>query len=121
LRIIFDYGNYDNLYKKLTYQVKYYTALLIYLIFLYLYFRYKLLPNIFTSPDDCFCSKVDSRKVCPPVGIFNISTCNDNTPLLSSFPHFYGGEKSLLEEVDGLNPRQEDHESYLDVHAVCLH
>lgn len=37
-----------------------------------------------------------------------------------SFPHFYGGDKSLLKQIDGLNPRQEDHESYIDLHPVCL-
>lgn len=38
--------------------------------------------------------------------------------MLVSFPHFYGADKSLLEQIDGLNPRQEDHESYLDIHPV---
>ncbi|EZA60923.1 hypothetical protein DMN91_008241 [Ooceraea biroi] len=79
--------------------------------------RYKLSPKMF-SEDQCFCSKDGSRKVCPPRGLFNMSACNDNAPLLSSFPHFYGGEKSLLEGVDGLNPRQEDHESFIDVHEA---
>lgn len=80
--------------------------------------RYKLSPNIFTSPNECICSKVDSsiKEVCPPVGIFNISACNDNSPLLASLPHFYGGEKSLFEMVDGLNPEEKKHESYMDVH-----
>lgn len=83
-------------------------------------YRYKLSPNIFTSPNECICSKVDSsiKEVCPPVGIFNISACNDNSPLLASLPHFYGGEKSLFEMVDGLNPEEKKHESYMDVHKV---
>lgn len=40
--------------------------------------------------------------------------------MLSSFPHFYKADKSLLEQIDGLNPRQEDHETYIDLHPVCL-
>jgi len=35
-----------------------------------------------------------------------------------SFPHFYAGDESLMKQVDGLNPREEDHESYLDLHPV---
>ncbi|XP_029167333.1 lysosome membrane protein 2-like [Nylanderia fulva] len=81
--------------------------------------RYKLSPDAFNSSrkeNKCFCPKVDGSRVCPPDGLFNISACVFGTPLLTSFPHFYGADKSLLKQIDGLNPRQEDHESYVDVH-----
>ncbi|GAB1862065.1 Scavenger receptor class B member 1 [Camponotus japonicus] len=81
--------------------------------------RYKLIPNAFNLSDTqnkCFCPKVNDLRVCPPAGLFDVSACNDGTPLLSSFPHFYGADKSLLEQIDGLNPRQKDHETYLDLH-----
>ncbi|XP_017764446.1 PREDICTED: lysosome membrane protein 2-like [Eufriesea mexicana] len=85
--------------------------------------RYKLPSNVFTSPrnkDSCFCPKesYDSINVrrCPPVGTFNLSACKFGTPVLVSFPHFYSGEESLFEKIDGLMPRQEHHESYIDLH-----
>ncbi|XP_012233622.1 scavenger receptor class B member 1 [Linepithema humile] len=82
--------------------------------------RYKIKPDTFncsTAQNDCFCPREqDNSRICPPAGLFNISACSDNAPLLTSFPHFYGGDKSLLKLVDGLNPRQEDHESFLDLH-----
>lgn len=84
-------------------------------------FRYKIKPDTFNySQNDCFCpiGRGNSR-ICPPAGVFNISACNHNAPLLTSFPHFYGGEQSLLKLVDGLNPRQKDHESFFDLHPVC--
>ena len=39
-------------------------------------------------------------------------------PFMISFPHFYLGDPSLLEEVEGLNPDPEKHDFYLDVHEV---
>lgn len=47
-----------------------------------------------------------------------MSACVYGSPLLLSFPHFYGADKSVLEQIDGLNPRQKDHENYLDIHPV---
>ncbi|XP_011685053.1 PREDICTED: lysosome membrane protein 2-like [Wasmannia auropunctata] len=81
--------------------------------------RYKFTPDVYNFSDkqnECFCSKVHGKRVCPPSGLFNMSACSYGSPLLSSFPHFYGADKSVLEQVDGLNPRQKDHESYMDIH-----
>ncbi|KYN44674.1 Scavenger receptor class B member 1 [Trachymyrmex septentrionalis] len=88
--------------------------------------RYKFTPdayNFSNKQNECFCPKVYDKRVCPPSGLFNMSACNDGTPMLISFPHFYGADKSLLEQIDGLNPRQEDHEAYVDLHprlAIAL-
>ncbi|CAL7952547.1 unnamed protein product [Xylocopa violacea] len=84
--------------------------------------RYKLPSNVFTSTpnkDSCFCSKESydsASRRCPPAGTFNISACKLDTPLLVSFPHFYSGEDSLFRKVDGLTPRPEHHECYIDLH-----
>lgn len=82
--------------------------------------KYRIKPDAFncsTVQNDCFCPRGHGNsKNCPPAGLFNISACNNNVPLLTSFPHFYGGDESLLELVDGLNPRREDHETVLYLH-----
>ncbi|KAG5308460.1 SCRB1 protein, partial [Acromyrmex insinuator] len=81
--------------------------------------RYKFTPdayNFSNKQNECFCPKVHEKRICPPSGLLNISACVFNMPLLLSFPHFYGADKSLLEQIDGLNPRQEDHENYIDIH-----
>jgi hypothetical protein len=39
-------------------------------------------------------------------------------PIMISFPHFYLGDPSLLETVEGLKPDPEKHDGYLDVHEV---
>ncbi|CAK9815152.1 Scavenger receptor class B member 1 [Anthophora quadrimaculata] len=85
-------------------------------------FRYALPSNVFTSSrnkDPCFCSKesYDSTgSKCPPAGIFNVSRCKFDTPMLVSFPHFYSAEQRLLDAIDGLTPRREHRESYIEIH-----
>lgn len=39
-------------------------------------------------------------------------------PVAVSFPHFYGGEPSLLDNVEGLAPDAEKHESEVAVQPV---
>jgi hypothetical protein len=39
-------------------------------------------------------------------------------PIMISFPHFYLGDPSLLETVEGLKPDPEKHDGYLDVHEA---
>lgn len=90
-------------------------------------FRYKPPHDIFTSSrtkDYCYCSKdsdsVYTSRSCPPAGIFNISACSFGLPTLTSFPHFYLADKSVRREVEGLNPRAELHETYVDLHPVSV-
>ncbi|XP_076662886.1 scavenger receptor class B member 1 [Andrena cerasifolii] len=84
--------------------------------------RYKIPSNAFTSTpqqQSCFCSKesnYSTRRTCPPAGTFNVSACKLGAPLLLSFPHFYLGDESLFQRIDGLTPRREQHESYIDLH-----
>ncbi|KAK9293680.1 hypothetical protein QLX08_011426 [Tetragonisca angustula] len=85
--------------------------------------RYKLPSNVFTptrNKDSCFCPKesYDSvTRICPPAGTFNISACKFGLPLIVSFPHFYSGDESLFQKIEGLTPAQDRHESYVDVHT----
>jgi len=48
-------------------------------------------------------------------GLVNISQHMDNRPLYVSYPHFYLGDHSLGDEMDGLFPDIEKHESYIRV------
>ncbi|XP_033178379.1 scavenger receptor class B member 1-like [Bombus impatiens] len=85
--------------------------------------RYKLPSNVFTSSrskDSCFCPKesYDSiTRICPPAGTLNVSACNSGSPLIVSFPHFYSGDESLFQKIEGLTPREEHHGSYVDLHS----
>lgn len=83
--------------------------------------RYKNPANVFGTPHEnpenqCYCA-MDTGK-CPPSGVFNISRCAYDTPILTSFPHFYQGDPDLIKNFTGLNPTMELHETYADVHPV---
>lgn len=56
---------------------------------------------------------------CYPSGILDVGVCQPPSPiaipLFVSAPHFYLGDKSLLEPVDGLSPNREEHGTFLNV------
>lgn len=81
--------------------------------------RYKAPLNVFEHPtknpeNQCYCHIASGT--CPPAGVFNASKCFDDAPIFASFPHFFTGEDSLFENIDGLNPDEKLHRTYADVH-----
>ncbi|XP_043475556.1 scavenger receptor class B member 1-like [Leptopilina heterotoma] len=88
--------------------------------------RYVPVDDLFTASETknyCYCQrvrdkekKVFSKASCPPMGVFNASACNFGMPTLTSYPHFYQGDKLLIEQFDGLNPQKELHETFIDLH-----
>lgn len=97
----------------------------VFVYFLNLFFRFTPSPDIFTSTptkNTCFCSKISDKEVtkttCPPSGVFNGSACSFGLPIITSFPHFYAGDSILRENIDGLNPQKELHQSSVEIHPV---
>lgn len=81
--------------------------------------RYKAPLDVFADPEtnpsnQCFCDK--NTNECPPSGVFDVSRCFE-APIYLSYPHFLNGNNSLFEKLDGLNPVEDLHRSYADVHA----
>lgn len=79
-------------------------------------FRFQAPRNVFdtpiTNPDNaCY-----SSELYPPSGVFNSSPCN-GAPVMISFPHFYLGDPQLREDILGLSPDPELHETFVDVHS----
>lgn len=78
--------------------------------------------NFSPEKGHCFCPRKSKYRVnasdrtCPPKGIFNISACALDTPMVVSFPHFLGGESSLFANIEGLNPVADLHQSHLELH-----
>ncbi|XP_014642671.1 PREDICTED: scavenger receptor class B member 1 isoform X1 [Ceratotherium simum simum] len=62
-------------------------------------------------PNEGFCP-------CRESGILNVSTCRFSAPLFLSHPHFYNADPVLVEAVLGLQPNQEEHSLFLDIHPV---
>ncbi|KAM7439971.1 the CD36 [Porites harrisoni] len=56
---------------------------------------------------------------CLPTGLLNVSLCQPmNPPVVVSPPHFYQGNKSLLNTVNGLDPVKSAHGTHLDVEPI---
>ena len=81
--------------------------------------RYKPVVNAFgdsnkNSDNKCYCEARWNN--CPPSGTHDVSKCFGGSPLLISYPHFYEGDQKLYNSVEGLEPNQELHESFLDIY-----
>ncbi|XP_030749243.1 scavenger receptor class B member 1-like [Sitophilus oryzae] len=80
--------------------------------------------DLYTPPEDvfedvrqnpenkCFCP---GNEYCPPKGLQNISPCQYDAPVYLSFPHFLDADPSLINEVEGLNPVRQKHQSYFRI------
>ncbi|XP_058066953.1 lysosome membrane protein 2-like isoform X1 [Anopheles bellator] len=81
--------------------------------------RYKIPKTVFLhprehAPNQCYC--MDESSNCAPSGVFNITGCSLGAPIFASFPHFYTGDQELIHAIEGLEPVQEKHETYADIH-----
>ncbi|XP_020280180.1 scavenger receptor class B member 1-like isoform X2 [Pseudomyrmex gracilis] len=67
------------------------------------------LDNGAVNPENkCFCRK----GFCLKPGLIDVTDCYYGFPIALSYPHFYQTDPSILEAVEGLNPKKELHESY---------
>lgn len=53
-----------------------------------------------------------------PSGVMNISACRYSSPVFMSYPHFYAADEFYSNEVDGLEPIREKHESYIILEPI---
>lgn len=41
-------------------------------------------------------------------------------PIVVSFPHFYQADERYINAIEGMNPNEEEHETYLDINPVSI-
>lgn len=83
-------------------------------------YRFSLLPSTLASPVDnpdnrCYCRDPEVTKGCTIAGVLDISSCQKGKPIYISLPHFLFASPSLIDQVHGLSPDKEIHETFLDV------
>lgn len=75
---------------------------------------YDVFANSSINPDnECF--EVNKEH---PSGILDISPCQFGAPVFISFPHFHLADSFYLKSVNGLNPDDSKHGSYIDVEPI---
>ena len=57
--------------------------------------------------------------LCTITGVLNISVVQSGAPVFASQPHFLNGD-FYRSTIDGLNPNESLHNTYIDVEPVCL-
>uniref|UniRef100_A0A4W5MFB5 Scavenger receptor class B member 1 n=1 Tax=Hucho hucho TaxID=62062 RepID=A0A4W5MFB5_9TELE len=61
------------------------------------------------APNEGFCP-------CRQSGLLNVSSCRSNSPVFISHPHFYNADPVLLDYVQGLQPAEDEHGLFIDIH-----
>lgn len=87
-------------------------------------YRFTPPANVFDNPESnpdnmCYCPH---GPPCAPSGLNNVSLCQFDSPVMLSFPHFYLGDDSLRQGVEGMSPADpEKHKFYLDIQPVLIY
>ncbi|XP_003130275.3 platelet glycoprotein 4-like [Sus scrofa] len=86
-------------------------------------YRFILPSMTFASPlqnpeNRCFCTEKIISKNCTLYGVLDISKCKEGKPVYISLPHFLHASPEIAKTIEGLNPNQEEHSTYLDVEPI---
>lgn len=76
----------------------------------------KVFANATENPDNAgFCVPAGN---CLGSGVLNVSRCKQGAPIILSSPHFYQADKKFVDDIDGMRPNKEDHETFLDINSL---
>ncbi|XP_065099686.1 lysosome membrane protein 2c [Paramisgurnus dabryanus] len=76
----------------------------------------EVFANITINPDNAgFCVP---NGTCLSSGLLNVSVCKEGAPIIMSSPHFYQADDKYVQDVFGMNPRKEEHETAIDVNPL---
>jgi lysosome membrane protein 2 len=84
-------------------------------------YKFSIPFNFYKSPsiepsNECFCVRPkDEQEFCQLNGLLDISSCQEDAPVIVSAPHFYQGSDVLYTFVSGLHPDAAIHETYVNV------
>ncbi|KAF5894665.1 lysosome membrane protein 2-like, partial [Clarias magur] len=55
---------------------------------------------------------------CLSSGLLNVSVCKEGAPIIMSSPHFYQADEKFVDDIFGMRPRKEEHETAIDIHPL---
>ncbi|XP_023340658.1 platelet glycoprotein 4 [Eurytemora carolleeae] len=79
-------------------------------------YRYRPREDVFMShrfPDENSCYGVEGSVLGD--GVFDVTTCQFNAPIVLSWPHFLHAEDKFRDEVQGLRPNVKEHGFWFDI------
>ncbi|XP_016325649.1 lysosome membrane protein 2-like [Sinocyclocheilus anshuiensis] len=76
----------------------------------------EVFANLTINPDNAgFCVPAGN---CLGSGLLNASVCKEGAPIIMSSPHFYQADNKFVQDVLGMNPNKEEHETVIDVNPL---
>ncbi|XP_072517666.1 lysosome membrane protein 2c [Salminus brasiliensis] len=71
--------------------------------------------NVTVNPDNAgFCV----GGYCLSSGLLNISVCKEGAPIIMSSPHFYQADEKFAQDVFGMHPNKEEHQTAIDINPL---
>ena len=77
-------------------------------------------PIDYNDETKCYCVKRSheaKQKFCKLGGVIDVSSCRKK-PIVLSTPHFYNGDPSLRQSVEGLSPSAANHDTFIDIEPM---
>nr|XP_009685595.1 PREDICTED: lysosome membrane protein 2 [Struthio camelus australis] len=76
----------------------------------------KVFANTTVNPDNAgFCVPPGN---CPGAGVLNVSICKQGAPIFLSAPHFYQADEKFIADIEGMHPKKEYHETFVDINPL---
>lgn len=81
----------------------------------------------FTPPRSVLASKEEnpanegfcvSPQECLGTGLLKVSPCRKGAPVVASFPHFHLAENKYAAAIEGMSPKREHHQTFLDLNPT---
>ncbi|KAM4527640.1 lysosome membrane protein 2c [Odontesthes bonariensis] len=55
---------------------------------------------------------------CLGSGLLNVSACKQGAPIIMSSPHFYQADDKFVQDVFGMEPKKEQHQTAIDINPI---
>ncbi|XP_045923056.1 lysosome membrane protein 2c [Micropterus dolomieu] len=76
----------------------------------------KVFANMTVNPANAgFCVPAGN---CLGSGLLNVSTCKQGAPIIMSSPHFYQADEKFVQDVFGMRPNKEQHQTLIDINPL---
>lgn len=77
---------------------------------------FEVFANLTVNPANAgFCVPAGN---CLASGLLNVSMCKQGAPIIMSSPHFYQADEKLVQDVFGMRPKKEDHQTAIDINPL---